>query len=82
MAAEKGDRTMNLKRLGANVTEMDMGDGVFVLWSYETPVAYCRDGVYYRTTKWYSSTTSRHLNAWCPPMAECVDQSIIDKVVA
>lgn len=61
---------MNLKPLGANRTEIDLGDGRKVLFSYKTPVAYTQltpEGrEYYETeTKW-SRTTSKHIGQWMP----------------
>jgi hypothetical protein len=55
---------MNLKPIKANMNEVEIGD-LTVLFSYETPVAYHRDGVgYAKTSKFWSVTTSRHINQW------------------
>ena len=55
---------MKLRNLGANLTEVDIGDTT-VLFSYRTPVA-CRSECqgYYRTSVRYSRTTTRHVNKW------------------
>lgn len=37
-------------------------NGSKILFSYETPVAAVKDGEFYRTNKFYSKTTSRHVN--------------------
>jgi hypothetical protein len=59
---------MNLKPLGSNQTELDLGNGTIVLFSYKTPVAVMIDEglgfVFYRTDKKWSVTTSRHINKW------------------
>lgn len=74
---------MNLKILGANKTEMDLGNGLKVLWSYEIPVAYVKDGSYFKTSRFYSPTTSRHINSWIGDSdVTTVDQGDIDKAVA
>jgi hypothetical protein len=55
---------MNLKPIKANMTELDLGSKV-VLFSYRTPVAAHVDGIgYVRTSKFWSVTTSRHINQW------------------
>jgi len=55
---------MKLKPLAANQTEVEIGDYT-VLFSYQTPVAYHKQGVgYFRTDRSYSKTTTRHVNSW------------------
>lgn len=55
---------MNLKPLKANMTEVST-DKAVILFSYSTPVACCINGEdYYRTSKKWSATTSRHINQW------------------
>ena len=84
---------MTIRPLGANVTEVKLGDSrqcphnydVRVLFSYSTPVAYSvlteAGRLYYRTKQFYSRTTSKHINAWLPKdQAEEVEQSVIDAV--
>ena len=58
----KGDN-MKLKPIGNNQTELDTGKAV-ILFSYETPVAVYSHGKYYRTDKYFSPTTSKHINKW------------------
>lgn len=58
---------MNLKPVGSNMTELEMG-GVKILFSYKTPVAAIVDTsegpkAYQTETKW-SPTTSRHITKW------------------
>ena len=56
---------MKIKSLGANKTEIDIHD-VKILISYETPVSYIdlRFWSGYKTEKFHSVTTSRHINQW------------------
>lgn len=58
---------MKLNPLGPNMTEIYVND-VTVLFSYKTPVAVMIDEglgfVFYRTSKRWSNTTSRHINKW------------------
>lgn len=55
---------------GSNQTLLKVGEGVEVLFSYETPVAgRLQNGEFVRTEKRYSSTTTKHVNAYlegCP----------------
>lgn len=55
---------MRLRKLGPNETEVEIGEYT-VFFSYNTPVAYHKAGEgYFRTSQFYSVTTSRHINAW------------------
>lgn len=61
---------MKLKSLGANCHELELNNGVLVLFSYETPVAVSLPfrvndhiGVI-RTDRMFSMTTRRHIKAW------------------
>lgn len=54
---------MQIKSLGAHITEVYTPRFV-ILFSYETPVAAYHNGQYYKTTKKHSSTTTRHINNW------------------
>ena len=70
---------MKLKSIKANCHELDLDNGVIVLFSYETPVAVSLPramvihrldrttetltGVVKTSTK-FSATTSRHINSW------------------
>lgn len=68
---------MNLNPIAANMTEITYGTKA-ILFSYKTPVAYfdysngAGNGVYYRTEKKWSNTTTRHLNKWIPSSANVV----------
>ena len=59
---------MKVRNVGSNMTEL-VTDGCTVLFSYETPVAaYTPTQGYVRTAKWYSQTTTRHINKWLGPI--------------
>lgn len=72
---------MTLRKLGSNVTLM-CWDNKQVLYSYETPVAAWVLGKgYYRTTQYFSRSTSKHISQWLDGRsAEMVDQSYIDNL--
>jgi hypothetical protein len=56
---------LKLKPIASNMNLIDTPD-LIVLFSYSTPVA-CYDKRsldYYRTSKKWSMTTSRHINKW------------------
>ena len=58
---------MKLTPIAANQTSVSFNDGTEVFFSYKTPVAaYLPDKGYVRTSKFYSVTTSRHINKWLP----------------
>lgn len=70
---------MRLTPLGTNSTEVQISGRVTVLFSYSTPVAMRVNGQYARTTKRWSNTTERHINAWLDGAeAELVDQNVLD----
>ena len=75
---------MQLKRLGYNQTEVSLNNGTKVFFSYETPVAaQLPDYEYVRTATKWSTTTTRHINKWLDGViAETVDQTILDNLVA
>lgn len=55
---------MNLKKLGNNMTVLDL-NVMEVFFSYETPVgAMLADGSLVRTEEFFSVTTSKHINKW------------------
>lgn len=70
---------MKLKSLGPHCHELE-ADGLSVLFSYATPVAYHEQGRgYFRTSTRHSPTTSRHVNAWIGnATAAQVPQAILD----
>jgi|TARA_B000000565_G_scaffold202673_1_gene156243 hypothetical protein len=60
------------------MTEVET-DNARVLFSYRTPVAaYIFGEGFVKTSTWYSTTTSRHINKWGARDAKEVDQKILD----
>lgn len=77
---------MKLNPIGNNQTEIEREGGVTVFYSYKTPVAAFVPGKgALCTTKKYSVTTSRHINAaverWGATRTN-VDQGVIDQLAA
>jgi hypothetical protein len=80
---------MIVQQIGSNKTEVMLADGTEILFSYVTPVAARIPGRgFVRTSHKWSTTTSKHINAWlrdkigridCVP---AIDQWEIDKLVA
>ena len=54
---------MKLRPVGANQTELTI-KGIIILFSYQTPVAVIGIGGNYKTDKWFSETTARHINSF------------------
>lgn len=61
---------MNLNPIKANMTEVTLENGNKILFSYKTPVAvYIAAGQHYIVTnKYWSRTTTRHINSWIAPL--------------
>lgn len=55
---------MRLNNIASNMTEITLANGTQVLFSYRTPVASWENGQFYKTNKFWSKTTSRHINKW------------------
>ena len=73
---------LHLTPLGPNMNEVRYGDK-YVLFSYQTPVAYSdNEGNVYVTSTKYSNTTSKHISKWVNgrPFSK-VNQEDIDKLV-
>ena len=73
---------MQLTPIASNMTEVETEDAR-ILFSYKTPVAaYVFGKGYVKTDKFWSVTTSRHINKWLDTrIAENVDQSVLDSLV-
>ena len=76
---------MQLTPLASNMTEVETDLGR-VLFSYRTPVAAYvygeMGGHFVRTEKWWSVTTSRHINKWLDGgTAKEVSQTYLDNLV-
>ena len=54
---------MKLNPIKSNMTELELNDKV-ILFSYETPVAMCDYSNIYKTDRYYSQTTTKHINQW------------------
>lgn len=55
---------MRIKQIASNMTELETKDGTSVLFSYETPVAGWDDKGAFRTDKYWSTTTTRHISKY------------------
>lgn len=79
---------MKLVNLTVTSNEVQLADGTEILFSYETPVAARVPGRgFVRTDKFYSKTTTKHINQWLKgklgtDIVPAVDQWEIDKLVA
>ena len=74
---------MKLTPIAANQTELTLNNGTQVFFSYKTPVAaYLPEKGYVRTDKFWSVTTSRHINKWLQGVNNVseIDQSILDNL--
>ena len=73
---------MQLTPIASNMTEVETSEAR-ILFSYRTPVAaYVFGEGYVRTEKWWSVTTSRHINKWLDGgTAKEVSQTYLDKLV-
>jgi len=52
-----------LRQYASNMTIVEQ-DGNEVLFSYSTPVAGRNEDGVFRTSKWFSSTTTKHINKY------------------
>lgn len=69
---------MELARYTANCHTISCR-GMLILFSYGTPVAAEINNIYYKTTKQWSQTTTKHINSWLKykvPLEK--DQSFFD----
>ena len=73
---------MKLKPIGSNMTELNI-NGISVLFSYSTPVAGWDDSGAFRTGKYCSATTTKHINKYLggKDIGRKVDQDYIDSIV-
>ena len=53
---------MKLIPFGSNQNLVIINDDTEIFYSYKTAVAGKIKGKYYRTNRWYSQTTTRHIN--------------------
>jgi hypothetical protein len=76
---------MKLTPIAANQTQISLNNGTEVFFSYKTPVAaYLPEKGYVRTEKFWSVTTSRHINKWLKDINNVteIDQAILDNLAA
>lgn len=73
---------MRLTPKGNNQNEVEISPDVTVLFSYKTPVAAHVTGRgYIKTEKFWSKTTSRHVNSWLEGVtASTVPQAYLDNL--
>ena len=76
---------MQLTPIASNMTEIETSEAR-ILFSYRTPVAaYVFGEGFVRTEKWWSVTTSRHINKWLDirygETAKEVSQTYLDNLV-
>lgn len=70
-----------IKAIAPNQTELNKPDGTTIFYSYNTPVVALVDGVWYKTSKKFSSTTSKHINQYLGAVkAQEIDQSFFDNL--
>tara|TARA_Y100001970_G_scaffold181801_1_gene221248 strand:- start:20 stop:250 length:231 start_codon:yes stop_codon:yes gene_type:complete len=76
---------MKLTPIAANQNEVTINDGTQIFFSYRTPVAaYLPQKGYVRTEKFWSVTTSRHINKWLKGVNNVteIEQSVLDNLAA
>ncbi len=74
---------MKLTPIAANQNEVELNNGTQIFFSYKTPVAaYLPEKGYVRTDKFWSVTTSRHINKWLQGVTNVteIEQSVLDNV--
>ncbi len=74
---------MKLTPIAANQTEVSFNNGTQVFFSYKTPVAaYLPEKGYVRTEKFWSVTTSRHINKYLQGVTnvETIPQAVLDNL--
>ena len=79
----KKGANMQLTPIASNMTEVETSEAR-ILFSYRTPVAaYVYGDGFVRTEKWWSVTTSRHINKWLPENGTVkeVTQTYLDNFV-
>ena len=76
---------MKLTPIAANQTQISLNNGTEVFFSYKTPVAaYLPEKGYVRTEKFWSVTTSRHINKWLKGVNNVteIEQTVLDNLAA
>ena len=84
VSTETTQTHMKLTPIAANQNEVEFTNGTQVFFSYKTPVAaYCPSRGYIKTAKYWSVTTSRHINKWLKGITEVteVPQEMLTELV-
>ena len=84
VSTDSNQTHMKLTPIAANQNEVEFTNGTQVFFSYKTPVAaYCPSRGYIRTAKYWSVTTSRHINKWLKGVTEVteVPQTVLQELV-
>ena len=74
---------MKLTPIAANQNEVELTNGTQIFFSYKTPVAaYLPEKGYVRTDKFWSVTTSRHINKYLQGVTnvETIPQAVLDNL--
>lgn len=73
---------MKINPIKSNMTELEV-NGNSILFSYKTPVAGYDDQGAFRTSEWYSMTTTKHINQYLggKDIGRVVEQSYIEGLV-
>ena len=72
--------SVKINPIGSNQTEVTKGNDSF-LFSYKTLVAANVAGVWYRTSKKWSVTTSKHINKWLDGInAQAIEQDKLESL--
>lgn len=80
----RNERAKKLHLVGRNMTQLNISNGMSVLFSYETPVAVylSNTDTAIQTSKFWSVTTSRHIRTWLgETKATLVPQDTIESLV-
>ena len=73
--------SMQLTPIASNMTEVETSEAR-ILFSYRTPVAaYIFGEGYVKTEKYWSVTTSRHINKWGAKEGKEIPQARLDSLV-
>ena len=74
---------MKLHSFATNRTLLTFADGTEVFFSYSTPVAGYKPNIgYVKPNRWYSSTTTRHINKYLDDnFALNVEQDAINNLI-
>ena len=75
-------KLMKINPIKSNMTELEV-NGNSILFSYKTPVAGYDDKGAFRTSEWFSMTTTKHINQYLggKDVGRVVEQSYIEGLV-